>query len=78
VLQRGEDKRFLNEENVENISTLTAFFDLNSLNPELFIPYKLFPEKCTWIAKYKTWKLRQARFTTIGRVHMIQPVMQDL
>jgi hypothetical protein len=49
-----------------------------TLNPEFFIPYKLFPEKYTWVAKDKMWKLRQARFTTIGRVHIIQPVMQEL
>jgi ATP-dependent DNA helicase PIF1 len=59
-------------------TTLTASFDFNLLSPEFLIPYKLFPEKCTWIAKHKMWKLRQARFTTIGRVHRIQPVMQEL
>jgi hypothetical protein len=77
VLQRGNEKRVLNEEKLGK-TTLTAFFDFNSLNPEFLIPYKLFPEKCTWIAKYKIWKLRQARFTTIDRVHIIQSVMQEL
>jgi hypothetical protein len=33
VLQRGKEKRVLNEENVGKTS-LTAFFDLDLLNPE--------------------------------------------
>jgi hypothetical protein len=69
--------KILCEENLGK-TTLTAFFEFNSLISECLIPEKLFPEKCTWIAKNKTWKLRQARFTTIGRVHIIQPVMQEL
>ena len=77
VLKQGNEKRVLNEENLGK-TTLTAFFEFNTLNPEFFIPYKLFPEKCTWIANKKMWKLREARFTTIGRVHRIQPVMQEL
>jgi hypothetical protein len=33
VLQRGNKKRVLNEEKIGK-TTLTAFFDFNSLNPE--------------------------------------------
>jgi hypothetical protein len=70
VSQRGNDKWVLNEENLGK-TTLADFFEFNYLNPELFITHELFPEKCTWIAKYKMWKLRQARFTTIDRVCII-------
>jgi hypothetical protein len=78
VLQQGNHKQFLNEENLSK-TTLTAFFDFNPLNAEFFTPYRLFSEKCTWIETYKMWKLRQARFTTIDRVHIIiQPVTQEL
>jgi hypothetical protein len=67
----------MNKENLGK-TTLTSLFEFNSLNPECVIPYKFFPEKCTWVAKYKIWKLKQARFANIGRVHRIQPVMQEL
>jgi hypothetical protein len=77
VLQQGNHKRVMNEENLRK-TTLTALFDFNPLNAEFFTPYRLFSENCTWIETYKMCKLRQARFTTIDRVHIIQPVKQEL
>jgi hypothetical protein len=77
VLQQDNEKRVLNEENLGK-TTLADFFEFNSLNTDFFIPYKLFPENCTLIATCKMWKLRQARFTTIDRVNIIQPVMQGI
>jgi hypothetical protein len=52
---------------------LTAFFEFNSPNPDLFITYNL-SKKRTWVAKHKTWKLRKA----IDRASIIKPVMQYL
>ena len=76
-----EGAELVGMENARN-TELTAFFEFNLANPtgvdgELY-RYVDFPKKCTYNARKKEWTFRKREFSTIGRVHSVNPIAGDV